>query len=239
MPMTPRQSFLSRGWCALAAIALCFAASAYAVETPNGSASIFNPANGNLAASIQLWLESENLKLADNQPVTTWPDHSGHHRNCVATSTSIVGGVGAPGRFVKQGVIHGHSAVHFDATTGFASTPQNPVPIEGDAEASFFLVFNLQPTDAPPAFGSILGFGDPTAPVDPGKPLAAVVIVDRTRDHALSLAGGWNHDASLGPGSFRPLYGRSLVLSVIRKRGPISATTRFYIDGEFAGQARP
>jgi len=81
----------------------------------------------------------------------------------------------------------------------------------------------------------LLGIGDPANPGgDPGKPLAALVAIDRAQDHCLQLSGGWNHDALLGRGSFKPWYGKPLVLTVIKRPGPMRTTTHFYINGEQA-----
>ena len=66
------------------------------------------------------------------------------------------------------------------------------------------LVMNLQPHEAQPPFDTVLGIGNPASAADPGRPLAASVQINRGEDHALHFAGGWNHDASLGHGSFKP-----------------------------------
>ena len=55
--------------------------------------------------------------------------------------------------------------------------------------------------------------------------------INRGENHALQFAGGWNHDVSLGPGSFRPLYGKPLLLTIIKRPGPMRSTTRLFLNG--------
>jgi hypothetical protein len=50
-------------------------------------------------------------------------------------------------------------------------------------------------------------------------------------NHSLRLAGGWNHDASLGMESFRPFYGRPIILTIVKTPGPMKNATRFFING--------
>ena len=81
----------------------------------------------------------------------------------------------------------------------------------------------------------MFGFGNPANPGgDPGRPLAALVQINRSEDHALHFAGGWNHDASLGSGSFKPLYGKTIILTVTKRPGPMRSTTQLFINGEAA-----
>jgi hypothetical protein len=116
-----------------------------------------------------------------------------------------------------------------------ASSPDNPVGIHGDAALTIILVLNLQPHHMDPPFDGVLGLGNPAHPgSDPGRPLAALVQINRGEDHSLHFAGGWNHDAALGAGSFKPLYGQTLVLTVTKQPGPMRSTTHFFINGEAA-----
>jgi hypothetical protein len=61
-----------------------------------------------------------------------------------------------------------------------------------------------------------------------------LVQINRGEDHALQLAGGWNHDASLGRGSFRPYYGKSVLLTIVKQPGPMRSTPRLFINGAAA-----
>ena len=193
------------------------------------------PNEGELANSLQLWLRADSLTLDDGEPVYLWPDRSGHGRDVSATKGVRADGVGLPGRFAKQSTLLKRPAVRFETTTGFASSPDNPVDIRGDAALSIVLVLNLQPHEAQPPYDGVLGLGDPANPGgDPGRPLAALVQINRDEDHALHFAGGWNHDASLGNGSFKPFYGKTIILTVTKQPGPMRSTTRLFINGEAA-----
>jgi hypothetical protein len=192
------------------------------------------PDDGELAKSLQLWLRADVLELNDGEPVYVWPDRSGRGRDLTATKGVRRGGVGLPGRFAGRSSLMGRPAVRFEMTTGLASSPDNPVEIRGDAALSIMLVMNLRPRRAGPKFDGVLGIGDPAHPRDPGKPLAALVQINRDEDHALHLAGGWNHDASLGPGSFRSRYGKPVLLTIVKRPGPMRSTTRMFINGAAA-----
>ena len=196
------------------------------------------PNAGELAKSLQLWLRADDLALADGKSVFVWPDHSGHGRDFSATKGVRSDGVGLSATFAKESTLQRRPAVRFETTTGLAASPDNPIAIRGDAELTMLLVFNLQPHDAQPPYDGVLGIGNPANPTgDPGRPLAALVQINRGEDHALHFAGGWNHDASLGAGSFKPLYGRSIILSITKRPGPMRTTTRFFVNGELANKS--
>ena len=196
-----------------------------------------HPNDVNLAPDLQLWLNGHDLLLKDGDPVFIWPDKSGHGRDLSATKGIRPDGVGLPGVFVREGSIQRRPAVHFEPATGLASSPDNPVPVRGDAELSMVLVVNLQPHETQPPYDGVLGIGNPANPGgDPGRPLAALVQINRGEDHALHFAGGWNHDASAGSGSFKRLYGRPIILTVTKAAGPMQTATRIFVNGEQMGK---
>ncbi len=189
------------------------------------------PNDGELAKSLQLWLRADSLTLNDGEPVPVWPDQSGHGRDVSATKGVRVGGFGLPARFVRESTLLKRPGVRFETGTGLASSPDNPVEIRGDAALTIMLVMNLQPHEAQPPYDGVLGIGNPAFPSDPGKPLAALVQINRGEDHALHFAGGWNHDASLGSGSFKPHYGKPILLTITKQPGPMRSTTRLFVNG--------
>ncbi len=192
-----------------------------------------SPRDGDLALSLQLWLKADSLALNDGDPVYLWPDQSGHGRDVAATKGVRADGTGLPAKFAKESALQKRPAVRFETTSGLASSPDRPIDIHGDAALSIILVINLQPHEAQPQYDGVFGFGNPANPGgDPGRPLAALVQINRCEDHALHFAGGWNHDASLGSGSFRPHYGRTTILTVIKQPGPMRTTTRLFLNGE-------
>ena len=189
------------------------------------------PNEGPLAASLQLWLRADAFKLDNGETVSVWPDQSGQGHDVLVTKGVRHGGVGQPGRFIRDSTLMGRPAVHFETTTGLASSPGHRINIHGDAALTILLVMNLQPHEALPPFDGVLGIGNPAHPNDPGKPLAALVQINRGEDHALHFAGGWNHDVSLGHGSFKPYYGKPVLLTIIKSPGPIRSTTRLFLNG--------
>ena len=193
------------------------------------------PNAGELAKSLQLWLRADDLKLSDGEPVFIWPDQSGHGRDVSATKGIRSDGVGMPAKFAKESTLLRRPAVRFDPSSGLAASPHNPVDIHGDAALTIMLVMNLEPHESQPPYDGIIGIGNPANPTgDPGRPLAALVQINRGEDHALHFAGGWNHDASLGNGSFKPFYGKTIILTVTKQPGPMRTTTRLFINGEAA-----
>ena len=194
------------------------------------------PDQGSLAKDLELWLHAEPLTLNDGDPVHVWPDRSGHGRDVSATKGVRANGIGLPGKFVKQSTLLKRPAVRYEPATGLASSPNLAPDIEGDAALSIIVVMNLKQNDAKESASGIFGLGDVANPsVDPGRPLAAVVQIHRGEENALQLAGGWNHDASLGKGSFKPFFGKTIILTVTKQPGPMRSTTRFFINGEPAG----
>jgi hypothetical protein len=194
------------------------------------------PNDGELAKSLQLWLRADSLTLNDGDPVHVWPDQSGHGRDVSATKGVRVGGVGLPARFVRESALLKRPGVRFETGTGLASSPDSPVELRGDAALTIMLVMNLQPHEAQPPYDGVLGIGNPAFPSDPGKPLAALVQINRGEDHALHFAGGWNHDASLGSGSFKPYYGKPILLTITKQPGPMRSTVRIFLNGEVVGR---
>jgi len=190
------------------------------------------PDSAALAARLQFWLRADLLALDDGAPVPVWPDASGHGRDASVTAGIRPDGRGAAGRFVRESTLGRRPAVRFTNDTGYASSPGVPLPLSGDAAFTLVAVVNLAPHDVGNPHDGILGFGDPANPgADPGLPMAAILQINRAEDHALHVAGGWNHDASLGAGSFRPLYGRPTLLVAVKEPGPMRAATRVFVDG--------
>ncbi|MFO0977937.1 MAG: PSD1 and planctomycete cytochrome C domain-containing protein [Planctomycetaceae bacterium] len=187
-----------------------------------------------LRSSLQLWLKADALSMDDGASVAVWPDSGPRGHDVSATKGIRSGGTGLPGTFVRQSQLMGRPAVRFSTETGLSSSPQHRPDIHGDAAMSIVLVMNLQPHEAGPPFDGVIGIGDPAFPGNPGRPLAALIQINRGEDHALHFAGGWNHDASLGPGSFRPWYNRSLILTAIKTPGPMRSTTRLFLNGKAA-----
>ncbi len=190
------------------------------------------PNSPTLSHTVQLWLRTDTLALDDGAPVPVWPDSSGHGRDTSATKGIRTDGQGLPGTFVRESAIARRPAVRFTTATGYASSPALPIPVAGDASLTLAVVVNLRPHEIGPPFEGILGVGDPANPgADPGRPLAAVLQINRAEEHALRFAGGWMNDASAGNGSFKASFGRPTLIIGVKQPGPIRTTTRLFIDG--------
>ena len=189
------------------------------------------PDAGELAADLQLWLRADSLSMADGEAVSVWPDQSPHGRDLSVTKGIRPGGVGGPGKFIPQSTLMGRPAVRFEVTTGLASSPGNPIPVEGDAALTMVLVMSLQKHEAGSSHDCVLCVGDPANGADPGRPLAALIEIDRTQEHSLDFAGGFGHDVFPGRGSFAPHYGKSVVLTIVKQPGPALKTTQIFLNG--------
>jgi hypothetical protein len=186
---------------------------------------------------LQAWYRADKLLPGDGKPVHVWPDSSGHGRDLSATSGVRKDGVGQPGLFVQASTVNQRPAVRFNPETGLATSPDVPVDIMGDAAFTLTVVMNLQPTNVPHPHDGILGIGNPANAGNPGKPLAALIQITRSPEPELKLAGGWNHDATLGKASFALFWNRPLLLTIVKKPGPMRSSTRFFIDGVPAGDS--
>ena len=193
------------------------------------------PNHGDLSRSLQLWLRADSLLVEDGDPVPVWPDQSGNGRDVSATRGVRTNGVGLPGTYIARSHLQKRPAVRFDTKTGYAASPARPVEIQGDAAFTILVVMNLGPHDVAPPYHGVFGFGNPANPGgDPGRPLAALIQINQGENHALHFAGGWNHDASLGSGSFLRHYGKTIILSIVKRPGPMRTTTRLFINAEEA-----
>ena len=184
-----------------------------------------------LASGLQLWLRADSLALADGEAVSVWPDQSPYGRDLSVTKGVRPGGVGGPGKFIPQSTLMGRPAVRFETTTGLASSPGNPIPVAGDSPLTLVLVMSLQRHEAGSSHDCVLCVGDPAHGADPGRPLAALIEIDRTQDHSLDFAGGFGHDVFPGRGSFAPFYGKSVVLTIVKRPGPTLRNTQLFVNG--------
>ena len=199
------------------------------------------PNDPRLARSLQLWLKADSFRLRDGQAVTVWPDQSGHGRDLTATKGIRLNGAGKPPIFVSASLVGGQPAVRFGTESGLAASPDNLPSIRGNAAATIVVVCRLKPNNGRGKFDAVLCIGDPTGQGrNPGAPWAFLIEVERDGNpdrHQLDLAGGWSHDASLGPGSASPLYRSSQILTVTKTPGPMAATTRFHFNGVGSAKA--
>ena len=117
---------------------------------------------------VELWLSASTLTLADHEPVTIWPDASGHDRHATPT-IGRAGGTGTAPLFVALSDVGGGAAVRFQRDNGLATPGDKPLPITGDASYSMLIVATLPMTgsDAIPDLtpladmGAFIGHGMP------------------------------------------------------------------------------
>ena len=214
---------------------------AHPAESPSAAIEPREPNDESLASSLQLWLKADALQRGDNESVVVWPDSSGRGHDLTATEGVRAGGVGKAPKFVAVSGVNGYPAVRFDPRSGMAGSPDHVLDIHGDAAVTIILVVRLEANDASPPYDNVLMIGNPAAASDPGRPLAAYIEIDRSGGETLDFAGGWTHDASLGPGSAQVLYETPHVTTITKTPGPLSAHTTFHFDGrsslEVLGQA--
>ncbi|MBQ09936.1 MAG: hypothetical protein CMJ45_00080 [Planctomyces sp.] len=188
-----------------------------------------------VARSLELWLRADKLSLKDGERVSVWPDASGRGHDLSVTAGVRTGGTGTAPLFVAHSDVNRRPAVRFARINGLAGSPDHRLRITGDAAFTVVLVAKLK-HDPSRAYENILFVGNPAAASDPGRPLSVLIEIEPKKKQ-LDLAGGWSHDASLGPGSAQVFYDRPNILSITRARGPWTAGTRFWLNGEPAAKA--
>ena len=196
---------------------------------------VLMPNSEELVKTLQLWLRAESFNLSDGEAVYVWPDASGHGRDLSATRGVRVGGVGRPGTYVLKSNLNGRPGIRFSPETGLASSPDNPVDIHGDASLTITLVLNLEEFEGQPSHSAVFHLGNAAHAGDPGKPLAALIEIDQAQGGSLDFAGGHGHDAILGQNSYKSLYDKTSIITIVKTPGPINQTTSFYINGKLAG----
>ena len=188
-----------------------------------------------LAKSLQLWLRADKLAVGNGQPVVVWPDSSGRGHDLSVTAGVRVGGTGTAPRFIAKSDVNHGPAVRFVRTNGLAGSPSHHLGLTGDADFSIVLVGQFK-RDLSSTYDSVLFIGNPAFSGDPKKPLAALIEI-QPRERQIDLAGGWSHDASMGPGSAQVLYDQANILVITRARGPWTPGTRFWLNGESSQKA--
>ena len=201
-------------------------------ESDSVAVAVLEPDASAVADSLQLWLRADAFHHDDGQPVFVWPDFSGHGRDLTATAGIRNEGTGTPPQFIARSRIGGRPAVRFIEGNGLAGSPDHVLDIRGDAAATIIIVCRLEPCTTAPGFNNLLMIGNPASQANPGVPRAIYLEIDRSTDTpALDLAGGWSHDASLGPGSAELLYDKPRVLTVTKAPGPMTAGTSCFFEG--------
>jgi hypothetical protein len=200
------------------------------IRGPPAAAAALSPGDEPLRRHLELWLRADGAPWKDGQAVHVWPDSSGRGRDLSPTEGARPGGTGGPAQFALQSTVHGFPALRFSAATGLAASPDNPLPLLGDAEFTAVAVACLKPNPESNA-DCLLGFGDPAWKEPAAAPYGAIVGIGHSAEEQLVLAGGWGHDAGLGAGTFAPFYARPCILTVVRRPGPLAATVEFFVNG--------
>ncbi|MFP6887389.1 MAG: DUF1549 and DUF1553 domain-containing protein [Opitutales bacterium] len=185
-----------------------------------------------LGESLLLWLRADDLKLKNGEPVFVWPDAGGRGHDLTPTKGVRKNGSGTAPRFVAASEVGGRPAVRFGPENGLAGSPDHPLELKGDASLTIILVARYRPNEAKPPYDNLFFVGDPAGKggVDPGRPTAALIEIDRSKPDwaSLDFAGGWSHDATLGKGSAQPVYAGPVVLTFVKSPGPMTAVRVFF-----------
>ena len=188
-----------------------------------------------LAKSLRLWLRADRLQVADGGPVVVWPDSSGRGHDLTITRGVRTSGTGTAPVWIKRSKVNGTPAVRFVHENGLAASPDRSLGLTGDADFTIVIVGQFV-RDGAKRYENILMVGNPAAAGNPGKPLSVLIELE-TDKNQLDLAGGWTHDASMGPGSAQVLYDQPNILIITRKKGPWTPGTRFWLNGQSSKQA--
>jgi hypothetical protein len=182
---------------------------------------------------LHAWYRADSLALEDGAAVSRWPDDSGHERHLAPTS--VESGVGVAPRFVLESRLGQRPAVRFGDASGLASSAQRPLPLQGDAAYTIFLAVGLQPPGSQFASSVVIGFGEPAAASNPGRPWAGLCEILRPTAQ-LAHSGGFGHNATLPPGSATALFDGPWLITIVKRPGPMSRGTEIYLNGIAAGE---
>ena len=189
------------------------------------------PNSKELAPSLQIWLKSDGTPWKNGQPVHVWEDSSGRGHDLVATAGARADGTGSPGTFIAKSDISGFPAVRFNPTTGLGGNAATAPNILGDAEFTLVLVTRVRGTQGPPE-GLLAGFGEPSGPVNPGKPRCAIVGINPQEQGKPVLVGGFGHDAAPSQRAGAQLLdGPPVILILTRSKGTLASSAQFWING--------
>ncbi len=200
----------------------------------DGVDEVIAPNAPELAKSLKLWLRADTLQVADGGEVVAWPDSSGRGHDLTITRGVRKAGTGTAPQLVKKSKVNGGPAVRFTHGNGLAASPDRSLGLTGDADFTVVLVGQYV-HDTSRTYESILMVGNPGPARNPEKPLSILIELE-TGPKQLDLAGGFSHDASMGPGSAQVLYDQPNILIITRKKGPWTPGARFWLNGESSQQ---
>ena len=203
-------------------------------DDADGVDEVIAPNAPELAKSLKLWLRADTLQVADGGEVVAWPDSSGRGHDLTITRGVRKAGTGTAPQLVKKSKVNGGPAVRFTHGNGLAASPDRSLGLTGDADFTVVLVGQYV-HDASRTYESILMVGNPGPARNPEKPLSILIELE-TGPKQLDLAGGFSHDASMGPGSAQVLYDQPNILIITRKKGPWTPGARFWLNGESSQQ---
>ena len=187
-----------------------------------------------IKSSLQAWYRAESISLAHGERVEVWRDESGNDRHLRPTWRRLDSQTGTPPRFMVRSTVNGKPAVRFDDLAGLGSPADNPVDISGNAEWTMVAVVNIRPPSLSSHTSVIVGFGDPSPGHNPGKPWASLLEI--RRDNAfLSHSGGYGHDARMPQQTMWPMYERPIVVTVVKRSGPMAQATSLFVNGSPIG----
>ena len=203
-------------------------------DDADGVDEVIAPNAPELAKSLKLWLRADTLQVADGGEVIAWPDSSGRGHDLTITRGVRKAGTGTAPQLVKKSKVNGGPAVRFTHGNGLAASPDRSLGLTGDADFTVVLVGQYV-HDTSRTYESILMVGNPGPARNPEKPLSILIELE-TGPKQLDLAGGFSHDASMGPGSAQVLYDQPNILIITRKKGPWTPGARFWLNGESSQQ---
>ena len=87
-----------------------------------------SPADGELAAGLQVWLKADAIQLKEDETLKTWEDAGGRGNHWRVSPVEGHGGGAAAPEWIAESRVHGKPALRFEGSEPLAGSRQHALP---------------------------------------------------------------------------------------------------------------
>ncbi|MYC81961.1 MAG: DUF1549 domain-containing protein, partial [Acidobacteria bacterium] len=118
-----------------------------------------SPADGELAAGLQLWLKADAIQLEEEERLKSWQDAGGRGNHWRVSAVEGHGGEASAPEWVSESRVHGKPALRFDGQSRMEG-PESLLAKEGESSGTVFAVARCElPDKSGEAEGSVAAPG--------------------------------------------------------------------------------
>ena len=117
-----------------------------------------SPADGELAAGLQVWLKADAIQLKEEETLQSWQDAGGRGNHWRVSSVEGLPGEAAAPEWIAESRVHGKPALRFDGRNGLLG-PDTLASNSAESAGTIFAVARFEPVDKSAGAG-----GDGLAP---------------------------------------------------------------------------